>query len=241
MWTALSGPARGRDHRSVAEPQGPSPRPSIQLIQGSPERLSGVLERLWTSVRYEYRSIEDTGYLMDSAVPVETIRHTSSMLRNVIARGVQVRQVTTRAGLTGDNNYGAIAWRDGGAVRVVEAVPMTVCVFDQTVAVIPVDLKVLSLGFVVVTDPTVLSVLLAVHDLLWSAGVDPATGPVGPPPRQLIDVLAAMRSGNGDEAAARRIGLSPRTYNRRVAQVLNVLGARSRFEAGLEAGRRGWL
>jgi hypothetical protein len=225
----------------MAEPQGQSPRPSIRLFQGTPERLSGVLERLWTSVHYEYRSIEDAGYLMDPAVPVETIRHTSSMLRNVIAREVQVRQVTTRAALTADNTYGALAWRDGGTVRVVEAVPMTVCVLDQTFAVIPLDLKVLSLGFVVVTDPTVLSALLAVHDLLWSAGVDPTTGQVAPPPRQLIDVLAAMRTGNGDDAAARRIGLSPRTYSRRVAQVLDVLGARSRFEAGLEAGRRGWL
>jgi hypothetical protein len=192
-------------------------------------------------VHYEYRSIEDADYLMDSAAPIQTTAHTSSMLQNLIARGVQARQVTTRAALTANNNHGANAWQDGGVTRVVEAVPMTTCVLDQTFAVIPLDLKALHLGFVVVTDPTILRALLAVHDLLWSAGTDPTTGQVEPPPRQLIDVLAALRTGNGDDAAARHLGLSPRTYSRRVTQLLNVLGARSRFEAGLKAGRRGWL
>ncbi len=54
----------------------------------------------------------------------------------------------------------------------------------------------------------------------------------------LLDQLAA---GAKDEQIARALGLSVRTVRRRVAEVLDDLGADSRFQAGVEAVRRGWL
>jgi DNA-binding NarL/FixJ family response regulator len=39
---------------------------------------------------------------------------------------------------------------------------------------------------------------------------------------------------------ARHLGVSGRTLRRRIAQVQEQLGATSRFQAGLRAGRRGW-
>ena len=44
-----------------------------------------------------------------------------------------------------------------------------------------------------------------------------------------------------DEQIARELGLSLRTVRRRVAEVLDELGATSRFQAGVEAVRRGWV
>ncbi len=35
--------------------------------------------------------------------------------------------------------------------------------------------------------------------------------------------------------------MSPRTYSRRIAGLMTLLGARNRFQAGAEAARRGWL
>jgi DNA-binding NarL/FixJ family response regulator len=54
----------------------------------------------------------------------------------------------------------------------------------------------------------------------------------------LVDQLA---SGAKDEQIARALGLSLRTVRRRVAQLLDELGAGSRFQAGVEAVRRGWI
>jgi DNA-binding NarL/FixJ family response regulator len=56
--------------------------------------------------------------------------------------------------------------------------------------------------------------------------------------RLLLDQLAA---GAKDEQIARTLGMSLRTVRRRVAQLLDELGAESRFQAGVEAVRRGWL
>ncbi|MEV0776784.1 DNA-binding response regulator [Streptomyces sp. NPDC050428] len=60
-------------------------------------------------------------------------------------------------------------------------------------------------------------------------------------PHHLRPVLDAMLCGLTDEAAAARLGMSPRTYSRRVGELLTALGTTSRFRAGAEAARRGWL
>lgn len=56
--------------------------------------------------------------------------------------------------------------------------------------------------------------------------------------RQLLDLLA---NGVKDEQIARATGLSLRTVRRRVATLLADLGVDTRFQAGMEAARRGWL
>jgi DNA-binding Lrp family transcriptional regulator len=54
----------------------------------------------------------------------------------------------------------------------------------------------------------------------------------------LLDQLA---DGLKDEQIARNLGLSLRTVRRRVADLMADLDAGSRFQAGVEAARRGWL
>jgi DNA-binding NarL/FixJ family response regulator len=61
---------------------------------------------------------------------------------------------------------------------------------------------------------------------------------VGDGDRQLVEMLAA---GAKDEQIARALGVSLRTVRRRVAALLADLGVRSRFQAGVEAMRRGWV
>ena len=52
-------------------------------------------------------------------------------------------------------------------------------------------------------------------------------------------ILEALGSGLTDESAARRLGVSLRTYRRRVAELMEKLEAGSRFQAGLRAGELG--
>ena len=46
---------------------------------------------------------------------------------------------------------------------------------------------------------------------------------------------------NQVEQISRALGISLRTVRRRVAEITDDLGADSRFQAGVEAVRRGWL
>ncbi|MFE5240076.1 MULTISPECIES: helix-turn-helix transcriptional regulator [unclassified Streptomyces] len=52
-------------------------------------------------------------------------------------------------------------------------------------------------------------------------------------------VLQALGSGLTDASAARRLGVSLRTYRRRVAGLMAALEADSRFQAGMRAGELG--
>jgi len=58
-------------------------------------------------------------------------------------------------------------------------------------------------------------------------------------PRYLIPVVAALLSGQTDEAACRKLGISPRTFSRRVAEFLDYLNVSTRFQGGAELVRRG--
>ena len=50
------------------------------------------------------------------------------------------------------------------------------------------------------------------------------------------EILGSARVSDALDA----LGVSGRTLRRRIAQVQEELGATSRFQAGLQAGRRGW-
>ena len=54
-------------------------------------------------------------------------------------------------------------------------------------------------------------------------------------------VLTQLCAGNTDSHAARRLGISLRTYRRRVASIMRELGAESRFQAGALAVEAGLL
>lgn len=56
-----------------------------------------------------------------------------------------------------------------------------------------------------------------------------------------VFILQQLADGAQDEQIARLLGISLRTVRRRVADVMADLGAESRFQAGVEAVRRGWL
>ncbi|MGK3943981.1 hypothetical protein ABK046_36830 [Streptomyces caeruleatus] len=57
-------------------------------------------------------------------------------------------------------------------------------------------------------------------------------------PRYLIPIVEALLSGQTDETVSRKLGISPRTYSRRVAELLEHLEVSTRFQGGAELIRR---
>lgn len=90
----------------------------------------------------------------------------------------------------------------------------------------------------VVEEPVLVQGLLCLFESTWTACV-PATGDL--PTLGERDLLERMATGSTDESIARRLGISDRQVRRRIARLLSRLGASSRFAAGAEAVRRGWL
>ena len=61
-----------------------------------------------------------------------------------------------------------------------------------------------------------------------------------PPTDEERAVASLLVTGMTDEMAARRLGLSRRTFRRRLKALMDKLGARSRFQAGYMLAETGW-
>lgn len=96
--------------------------------------------------------------------------------------------------------------------------------------------------YTVTTAPTLVGGVYALFEAAWETATDLKPFLRGEQPQldaESRTVLRALGSGATDETAARELGMSVRTYRRRVAELLNALDAGSRFQAGMRAGELG--
>lgn len=92
----------------------------------------------------------------------------------------------------------------------------------------------------VVRAPGLVAVLRAYFDRLWAhAASIPRLEEETDSADDRRHVLELLALGVKDESIARHLGVSLRTVRRRVADLLDELGASTRFQAGMEAARRG--
>ncbi|RFU43460.1 DNA-binding response regulator [Actinomadura logoneensis] len=126
----------------------------------------------------------------------------------------------------------------GPRVRVLDGpVPHETIVVDRRVAVIAGEPRAGDREFTVVRSPAVVAGILALYWATWHGAVDLAARTAATPAlgEQSRAILALLADGMTDEAACRRLGISLRTYRRRVAELMELLDADSRFQAGLRA------
>lgn len=95
-----------------------------------------------------------------------------------------------------------------------------------------------------IQNSTVADMLYRLLCGMWDAAQRP-TRPLsfegGARGRVLREVLILMAEGYKDDAAARKLGLSVRTYRRYVADIMRDLRVESRFQAGVRAARAGLM
>ena len=164
----------------------------------------------------------------------------------VLKRGVRLRTLYTRSQLADEpmRDYMHMVREHGAEVRIADTLPHRLVIFDRTVSFLPVDPRRLGGGALVVREPAITANLVMLFESLWVGAqtLEEAVAAAAPAASELDrSVLMLMSSGVKDEAAARQLGISDRTYRRHVADILLRLGASSRFQAGVEAVRRGWL
>lgn len=129
----------------------------------------------------------------------------------------------------------------GAEVRISPAPPAhEAIVVDRRLAVLaaPRSAAGAPRTYSVVQEPDVVAGVRALFETAWETSTDLATYRRMPfPPLDDAEraVLRALAAGHTDEAASRRLGMSLRTYRRRVAALMTTLDARSRFQAGLRA------
>lgn len=164
----------------------------------------------------------------------------------VLNRGVALRFIYTRQQLADDSmrDYMHMMRERGADIRVADTLPHRLVIYDRTVSFLPVDPLRPGPAALIVREPAITANLVMLFESLWVGAqtLEEALAAASPAASELDrSVLMLMSSGVKDEAAARQLGISDRTYRRHVADILLRLGASSRFQAGVEAVRRGWL
>lgn len=131
----------------------------------------------------------------------------------------------------------------GEVIRLVPHAPFSAVIADDTAAV--VDLTAYDSSgagsLLVRSRPLVLALSATLEDI-WRLATPLRTTLTGNPfshRDQLI--LSLLAAGSSDATAARQAGVSARTVERRMRSLMDRLGARTRFQAGANAARRGWL
>jgi DNA-binding NarL/FixJ family response regulator len=132
----------------------------------------------------------------------------------------------------------------GALVRVSgSALPHETIIVDQRIAIIAGGHTPAGREYTLTSSPALVAGVNDLFQAAWSAATDFGSYLTREAPPLLDDparaVLRALGEGLTDEAASRRLGMSLRTYRRRVAALLTALEADSRFQAGLRAGELG--
>lgn len=114
-----------------------------------------------------------------------------------------------------------------------------VLIIDDTVALIPAPGAV---EVTVVRQPAVVRQLAHFFEAAWTQAADPQ-GAVAIPEGTEIElkhrIVQLLAEGAKDETVARHLGISLRTCRRHIAEILDQLGASSRFQAGVRAAALG--
>ena len=159
-------------------------------------------------------------------------------VRGLLGDGVVVHGIYSPASLDipGGVDEAYSAADAGETSRVHPQVPMKLAVFDGKIALLPLAVDQLVDSALVVHPCALLDALIEMFWLLWDQAVPVVpSAKADPTDARLMTLLAA---GFKDDAIARQLALSSRTVGRRVAELMETLGARTRFQAGIHAQRR---
>ncbi|MEU8222396.1 helix-turn-helix transcriptional regulator [Kribbella sp. NPDC048915] len=206
------------------------PENLVEVIVGQ-EAIAARFAQLLTGTRHELQVIDRPPYASKTG-------ESEPRVRGLLSEGVVVHGLYSPDSLdipgAVDDAYSAV---DAGETsRIHPQVPMKLAVFDRKIALLPLSVDQLVDSALVVHPCALLDALMEMFWLLWDQAVPVVpSAKADPTDARLMTLLAA---GFKDDAIARQLGLSSRTVGRRVAELMETLGARTRFQAGIHAQRR---
>ncbi|MFG2111837.1 LuxR C-terminal-related transcriptional regulator [Streptomyces sp. NPDC048718] len=171
------------------------------------------------------------------AHPAATVNGCLTMADELLGRGVQVRCLYQHAA---QYSLSTLAYVEritdlGAQVRTVSDYFSRLLVFDRAMAVIELAGK--SSGVVLIRDPSLIQFAADAFEHIWSYA-RPFLVDSGPnvsswaPDATKATIVRLLTEGLEDKVIARRLGISLRTCQRHVAEIMDYLGARNRFHAG---------
>ncbi|MEU8224767.1 helix-turn-helix domain-containing protein [Kribbella sp. NPDC048915] len=169
-----------------------------------------------------------------------------------LARGVTYRVVVERAAFSkpGFVDLVSESLKAGELIRVAGDLPLRLVIADRSLALLPLaPTETDSAGGALLVHPSgLLDALLHLFELVWAGANEVLPTDAGATELaadRLDDVdariLTLLLAGLTDHAIGGQLGMSLRTVQRRVSQLMDRAQVVTRFQLGHEAARRGWL
>ncbi|WP_155374836.1 helix-turn-helix domain-containing protein [Catellatospora vulcania] len=208
------------------------------------EGVDAVRDRLAELARTARR--ECLSFTTGAAQAPDTLAGEKPLNELAIERGVQIRNMYQDS-FRNDPATLAHARRMaelGSRSRTVPTLPMRLVVVDRETALVPADPADSRAGALEVRNLALVASLVALFEQVWASGT-----PFGEAPARDVnglvplerDLLKLLASGHTDESAARKLSMSVRSVQRMMTGLTERLDTASRFQAGVEATRRGWV
>lgn len=166
----------------------------------------------------------------------------SELLAEAMATGRRSRAIYPARALTEAPEALRVRAGLGEQVRILSEVRTRMFIFGDSHAVLPEPIGFTDEPRVHVRQRSIVAALTMWFESLWDRAApmpELEAGKAGPDDRQFL--LEQLMAGATDEVIARKLGIGLRTVRRRIAALMTELGVDTRFQAGVEAVRRGWL
>jgi DNA-binding CsgD family transcriptional regulator len=187
--------------------------------------------------------------------PVPRLAQAQARDMALLRRGVRLRSVYQHASRYDlpTSGYVDTLHAMGGEFRTVEELPDRMLIFDRKTCFLPIrpmpgkqsegdPIPPDGQAAAVIRQPSVVAFLVGMFSIIWDQAQP--FEPSAPQPEHISEqvklaILRIMATGAKDEVVARRLGFSVRTCRRHISDLMQFLGAGSRFQAGVVAQRLG--
>ncbi|MDR2703702.1 MAG: LuxR C-terminal-related transcriptional regulator [Cellulomonadaceae bacterium] len=222
----------------------PEPSTEIEVIKGAPE----IHERL--RILSERTRFEVATFAPGGAQSPESMAASQARNSELFSRGVSSRSIYLSSARNDSTTLKHVEWLNcqGSEVRTAPTLPIRMIIADKATAVLPLDptpgrgLQ----GIAVYHNKGVVLALQTLFEAIWATAA-----PLGQSRTLTKDthglsddervVLELLTVGRSTDDIAKQMGVSARTARRIVGTLMERLEARSPFEAGYQAVKRGWI
>jgi DNA-binding CsgD family transcriptional regulator len=218
----------------------------IELVHGT-HAIAQRVDQLQRNARKEIRGLVKPPVVAVSA-------QDNAVEYEVLAEGVRYRVIYDRQllMLQGDPYMVTHAAQQGEEARIAVDLPLKLAIADDDLALVPVA-ETQSGGepsAVLVRPSGLLDALVALFETLWLSSTPILVGVNGEldedrasdePTADDMRLLSLLLAGLTDQSIAAQLGLSTRTVQRRLHDLIKITGVRTRVQLIWQATKRGWI